>query len=358
MKHVCAALLLCFTCTAHAQLSVSFDFSNLEQTIAFIRKGKAATQDDVKTMLNSNGVKTIIRKIRSNDSTARVALQNVSQGIRSTGPAANFQYDFIRANLERLDSFATFLKANQSVIIDSIRMLSGYLPEGKRAEVKVCFLAGGFSAGFTMGDGDVFYVGTHQYKSDFNAIVNTCQHELFHNIQSLLYNRSAVMDKLEKAKEEQSLYAYYLAQNLFVEGTAEYVADVEKLDPNTPYIKNEIEHGSVNRYRMRDNIYLIDRLITDAYNRTEKSNVDLAYSIMFDWNWNNPGYATGKMMARALVSAYGTEVIKRYLQGDPILFVRDYIRLTKERPEAFPYAFCEEFEKIIATVCEKVAALK
>lgn len=340
-----------------SQLVVSLDFSNVEQTIAFFKKPNA-TNGDIDNLIATPGLRSIIKKIRSNDSIARVTLQKVSSGIETTGKENDFQYSFIKEHLQELDDFVRNIKANKQVILDSINALSVYLPPGKTMLVKVCFLVGGYSAGFTLSDDNIFYIGMHQYKNDLTGIVNTCQHELFHNIQGSSYDRTAVMKKLEVAKEFPSLYAYYIGLNIFVEGTAEYIADIDKMDLSTPYMARQAEHANVNKYRMRENFYLLEKILMDAYINNEKIDADLSYNILFDWNWNNPGYQVGKLMAKALVKAYGPMVIKKYLSSDPMIFIRDYIKLTRTNKAGNPFSFSDDFERMIDAVVAKVDSLK
>lgn len=345
-----------FAAKTNAQLDVTFDLSNVEQTIAFLKK-KTVSPQDIDQFVASDGVKVIIRKIRSSDSMARITLDKVSKGIKTTGKENDFQYGFIKERLTELEAFSQKIKDNQKVILDSIQALSVYLPAGRRIPLKVVFLAGGYSAGFTLTENNVFYIGTHQYQSDITGIVNTCQHEMFHSLQQLLYNRGAMLEKLQDAKELPALYTYFLAKNIFVEGTAEYVADIDRLDLTTPYMKRQAEHANVNKYRMEDNFYLLERILTDAYINHEKTNVDIYYSVLFDWNWNNPGYQIGKLMTQALIKANGPMVLKKYLAQDPMIFFRDYIKLAKADPKTYPYGFSEEFETIIDSVVNTVEKL-
>jgi hypothetical protein len=346
-----------FSAYSKAQLNVHFDFSNATTTIAFLKNNKPSAAD-IESMAASKGVKMIIKKIRSTDSIAKIALYKAATGVKANGKESDFQFDFIKAHLTEMENFVQQIKNNSKVITDSIQTLAAYLPAGKTTDIEVCFLMGGFSAGFTMGDDNIFYVGTHQYKYDFTGIVNTCQHELFHNIQSLSYNRNKIMKKLEAANEQPALYAYYLFQNIFAEGSAEYIADIDKMDTASSYIKRQAEHASVNKYRVADNFFLIENIIMSAYRNPEKTDADAAYRILFDWNWNNPGYATGKLMCKALVNAYGAEVIKKYLKADPVIFIKDYIQLTKTNSTTYPYSFSADFEQMIDTVAAKVTLLQ
>jgi hypothetical protein len=342
--------------TGNAQLAVSFDFSNVDQTIAFLKK-TTVTETDVDAMVSTPGVQIIIRKIRSTDSIAKSALRKVIKGIVPSAKEADFQYGVIKEHLAELENFTRIIQLKKQIILDSIQALSAYLPAGKIVSLTVSFLAGGFSAGFTMKNDNVFYIGMHQYKNDFNGIVNTCQHELFHNIQSLSYDRTAILKKLEKANEQPALYAYYLGQHIFVEGSAEYIADIDLADRSTPFILSQYTHANVNKGRMSANFYLIEKIIMDAYQNPDKTDADVAYNIMFDWAWNNPGYAVGKLMAKSLVTTYGPAILKKYLSQDPMLFIKDYILLTRKDKQAYPYTFSEDFEKMIDAVLTKVENL-
>ncbi|MGC4102209.1 DUF5700 domain-containing putative Zn-dependent protease [Ferruginibacter sp.] len=358
MKSIAIFLSLIFIAGySKAQLNTRFDFTNADATIAFLKKAHP-TEADIDRMVKSDGVKTIIKKIRSTDSIARIALYKAAAGIPAAGKEKNFQFDFIKAQLPEMENFIARIKNNTRIITDSIQSLAHFLPVDKKATVTVCFLLGGYSSGFTMDDDNIFYVGTHQYKSDLTGIVNTCQHELFHNIQSLLYDRSKVLKALQDSNELPALYATYLLQNIFIEGSAEYVADIDKMDTASPYIKREIEHYSVNNYRMADNFFVLENIIMSAYRDPEKMDADMAYRVLFDWNWNNIGYAVGKQMCKAMVKIYGPDVLKKYLLTDPVFFIRDYIQLAKTNSTAFPYNFTKDFEQMIDTVAARITALK
>ena len=66
------------------------------------------------------------------------------------------------------------------------------------------------------------------------------------------------------------------------------------MDRSTPSIQNQFTHAGENKNRMKDNFYLVERIAMDAYKNPEKTDADVAYSILFDRSWNNPGYAVGK----------------------------------------------------------------
>ena len=340
--------------SATAQVNVRFDFNNADSTIAFLKK-KSATPAEINAFIKTTGVQSLIRKIRSNDSIACVTLEKIVAGKPTTGKESNFQYEFIKTNLPAMEAFVNTIKANQQAIRDSLQGFVRFLPPGKSLDVTVCFLLGGYSSGFTFSDADYFYVGTHQYKYDFKSIVNACQHEIFHNLQSLHRDAMPLMTRMEKDKELPALYAYYIARNFFTEGAAEYVADIDKADPKAPNIKEQLEHAAVNKYRMADNFYLAEKLILDAYADPEKSDPGMIYTILFDWNWNNPGYAMGKWMMQSLVKAYGDTAINKYLAADPMIFLQDYIALAKAEPEKYPYNFSEGFEKMLTDVIVKTA---
>ncbi|MEP7377590.1 MAG: DUF5700 domain-containing putative Zn-dependent protease [Chitinophagaceae bacterium] len=355
MKNILlASILLALSGMGYGQVNLSFNFSNADSTIAFLKK-KNASARDVEIFLHTAGVQAIIKKINSNDSIGRIVLTKISKGGKLAGKENDFQYHLIKRDLGALEKFIDSIKHNQKIIRDSVEALSAYLPAGKELNVTVCFLLGSYSSGFTFSKADVFYIGTHQYKYDFKSIVNSCQHEIFHNVQNLYQERTPVYKALEK--DTASLYAFYILHNFFTEGAAEYVADLDKSDPAAPNIKHLKEHASVNNYRMADNFYLADRLILDTYKDPATTDPGEVYTILFDWNWNNPGYAMGKYMMKCLVKEYGTGAVKKYLAADPLVFIMDYITLTKTNKEKYPYVFSDSFEKMIETVLAKTAAI-
>lgn len=353
-KQVLIIITLIISFTAQSQVNLHFDFSNADSTIAFL-KMKNPNAKDVETFLHTSGVQAIIKKIKSNDSIARVTLTKIGRGEKLTGKERDFQYEKIRNDLPQMEKFIDSIKNNQQVIRDSVEALAAYLPAGKQLNVTVCFLLGSYSSGFTFSKSDVFYIGTHQYQYDFKSIVNSCQHEIFHNVQNLYQQRGPVYEALEK--DLATLYVFYIANNFFTEGAAEYVADMDKTDPNAPNVKHLREHASVNNYRMADNFYLADRLILDTYVNPEKTDPGVIYSILFDWNWNNPGYAMGKYMMKCLEKEQGPGTVKKYLAANPLVFIKDYIAITKAKKENYPYGFSESFEKMIDDVLAKTLTI-
>lgn len=336
-----------------AQVNLTFNFDNADSTIAFF-KNKNPGPAEVERFLSTTGVQAIIKKINATDSIGGSALAKISKGEKLEGKEANFQYEFIKENLSALEKFIDSIKDNQQIIRDSVEALATYLPNGKKLDVTVCFLLGGYSSGFTFSKADVFYIGTHQYQYDFKSIVNSCQHEIFHNVQNLYQERKPIFKALEK--DTACLYVFYLAHNFFTEGVAEYVADLDKADPLALNIKKLRDHASVNKNRMADNFYLADRLILDTYTNPGQTDPGVIYSILFDWNWNNPGYAIGKYMMNCLAKEQDPGAVKKYLAANPLVFIKDYIGLTKSNKENYPYSFSEPFEKMIEHVLLKTEA--
>jgi hypothetical protein len=128
------------------------------------------------------------------------------------------------------------------------------------------------------------------------------------------------------------------------------------VDGQSPNIKHLREHASVNGYRMADNFYLADRLILDVYRQPSQTDPGAVYRILFDWNWNNPGYAMGKYMMQSLVKKNGTAVMKKYLECNPLVFLKDYILLSRSDSTRYPYQFSPAFESAMDGVLQKIEA--
>lgn len=338
------------------ELEISFDLSNAVSTLKLLRQ-KNISDQEFNNFLSLAGTKALIEKVKSSPDTMRSAIEKVIREQPLTNQEKRFQFRYIAKNLDSLQQFVTQLAQQQKMIETSIRTaLLPYIPQNKKMAVTIYGTLGGFSMGYTLGGDSSFYLGIHFYKSDLVALIENCKHELFHNIQAARYPVSLTNDALEK-KNKRAAFVHAFICYLFKEGTAEYVADMTKLE-RTPKIKELVEHAEVNNNRSADVFYLFERLMIDAYTHTREVDFNKTYSILFDWNWNNPAYYMGYQMMKSLETAKGNQILKKYLDSDPVLFFLDYIELSKSTKSLAPFAFSSEFETILLKVNHLVKSLK
>lgn len=345
-------LIVCFLVGfqyASAQkLNLTFDFSNAEQTIAYFKAGEV-DEDAISKLLELEATQGLIQKINSDRAEAEQVLRNV---FNEDAERSNYQYAGLKKYADEIGDFLNEIQKQKSEIRSSvIEKIEPFLPENKELDITVHFILGGYSSGFTLGDDRHFYIGIHHYKGDMVSIRNTCTHELFHNIQRANYDMGQLSSYLEN-KDIGLTYAHAFMGFIFQEGTASYIADLNKLDDSNPHIKELKEHASVNKYREQDIFYLISRLVIDVREHPDQVNYGALYNIMMSWNWNNPGYHAGYKMTEALVNEYGMEKMNEYLQKDPVFFFKDYVSLAKSGKTGL--AFTDDFNSIIEQVHEQV----
>jgi Putative zinc dependent peptidase (DUF5700) len=337
-----------------ASLKIEFNLDNARQTIALLQK-QQLTDPELQQWVQLAGTQAVISKVHSSPDTAISAMKKVIAQQPLTAEEKRFQYDFIYKNLAQMQAFINRLDESRDSIIQYLETrLTGYLPSGKKASITLYGLMGSYSSGFAFTDNSAgFYMGLHFYKNDVRGVAVAAEHELFHTIQSTAYNFNPVMKQL---KQVDSAYEapYYLLTNLYLEGSAEYVAEGKPYIGESPFLKNQYEHMAVNDYRHDADFYLLERLLMDTYQHPASLNFEHLYSILFDWNWNNPAYYTGKQMISALVKEYGDQYLKESLQRDALFFVKDYMVLAKSGKQQGLYIFSDDLEKLVDDMLNKV----
>lgn len=331
-------------------LVIQFDLTNAKQTVALLGQLQL-TENELTQWVNLPGTQALISKIKSSADTAISAIKKVVAHQPLTVQEKRFQYEFIYNNLPQMQQFIKKLDKNKDSIVNVLKeKLNQYLPANKQASITLHGLMGSYSAGFAFTqDPGAFYMGLHFYKMDIQGVTISATHELFHTLQTIGYDYKPVMKKLAKIDAAYEA-PYYLLRHLYLEGSAQYVADGKPYIPTSPYLKNEYDHMAVNNNRQEAVFYLLERLLMDIYNHPASMNFDHVYSILFDWAWNNPAYYAGKEMIDVLVKAHGEQYVHQSLQKDALFFVKDYIALSKTKSQSGLYVFSDEFEKMVDNI--------
>lgn len=340
-----------------AALNVRFDLDNARMTIQLLRK-KQVSQAELEQWVNLRGTRALISKLGSTPAIACSALQKAIEKKKADAAESKFQFATIHAQLDSMTLFIEKLHgASDSIVRGLVADLSAY-QTGQQDTVVLYGLVGGYSAGFAFTkDKTSFYMGLHFYKGDITGVAVSARHELFHTIQTAAYNYEPVMEKLRQ-KDSGWEAPYYLLRHLYLEGSAEFVADNEPYLTASPYLKREYEHSQVNIYRHEAVFYLIEHMLLDARDRVNDMDFGQLYSILFDWNWNNPAYYAGKHMMSALVKEYGRDYIQKSLQRDALYFINDYIDLVKKQRVVNGYSFSDTFQAMITAMLQEVERQK
>lgn len=330
-----------------SSLVIQFDLTNAKQTISLLGK-QQLTDSELGQWVKLPGTLALISKVKSSADTAISAIKKVVAHGTLTAQEKRFQYEFIYNNLPQMQQFIKKLDESRDSIIAVLQAkLSQYLPADKKATITLHGLMGSYSAGFAFTkDPTAFYMGLHFYKSDVQGVTISAEHELFHTLQTVGYDYKPVMKKMTRIDSAYEA-PYYLIRHLYLEGSAQYVADGKPFIATSPFLKNEYDHMAVNNNRQAAAFYLLEHLLLDVYHHPASMNFDHVYSILFDWDWNNPAYYAGKEMISALVIAHGEQYIHQSLQKDALFFVKDYMALSKTKTSSGIYSFSDELEKLV-----------
>jgi hypothetical protein len=331
----------------------NFNFDNAIQTLDYLEQSNLS-ESEMMAFIKSKGTQAVIKKIKASDSLAVKALTHAQQN-NFEKAERSFQYERVKKNHKEMKAFVELIMAKQ----DSIKQIlnttfAPFLEKDKTYTFNVYFLMGTYSMGFTFGESDAFYLGLHHYKYDLQSVIQTCKHELFHNIQNTYYNSEKTNTQLMK-ENKGAAYVHELLNYMFKEGSANYVEEYHLLkDKNTPHIKELKEHILVNENRISSLNYLVNRMVLDIYAHPNTINMDEAYTVLFDWSWNNVAYYMGEQMCLALSDAKGKAAMQAYLKKDAIYFVEDYIQLSKTNKEKYPIQFSDEFLMMIGKIKKKL----
>lgn len=336
-----------------SSFTVKFDIENARGTLALLGS-KHVSEKQLDNWLASAGTRALISKLKSTPAIARSAMIKAIENKKADADENKYQYAHIR---QQLDSMQLFLD-RLAMVADSITRaiceeLRPFRSSGNDTVI-LYGLMGGYSAGFAFTNNkSAFYMGLHFYKGDITGVAVSAKHELFHTIQAAEYHYEPVMENLRQTDSAWEA-PYYLLRHLFLEGSAEFVADNEPYLKTSPYLRREREHGVVNTYRHEAVFYLIEHLLLDAFHQPSLMDFGQLYSILFDWNWNNPAYYAGKYMMAALVKEYGTGYLQKSLRRDALYFIRDYIQLAGSGRVKEAYSFSAEFKQLVDAMLRQV----
>lgn len=333
--------------------TVKFDLENARSTLALLGS-KHVSAKQLDSWLASAGTRALISKLKSTPAIARSAMIKAIENKKADADENKYQYAYIRQQLDSMLLFLDRLVLSADSITQAIcEELRPFRSSGNDTVV-LYGLMGGYSAGFAFTNNkSAFYMGLHFYKGDITGVAVSAKHELFHTIQSAEYKFEPVMENLRQTDSAWEA-PYYLLRHLFLEGSAEFVADNEPYLKTSPYLRREHEHSVVNTYRHEAVFYLIEHLLLDAFHRPSLMDFGQLYSILFDWNWNNPAYYAGKHMMAALVKEYGTDYLQKSLQRDALYFIRDYIQLASSGRLKEGYNFSAEFQQLVDVMLQQV----
>ena len=252
-----------------------------------------------------------------------------------------FRFKQIRKDL-------TSIQATISLITDSIaritnRIEANLIPFSNQLHSKsinVYFVLGGNSDGYATND-STFFLELQFFGDDIEGIINIVTHEIYHIIQQRNFEH---INKISSRLSTADKATFLIAQNIYVEGSATYVANPLAIHNPKKYTLFQQEKFERNLSKIKESFYLFDALLTKA--ASKNADGDLLYNIGYGGEWDSPLYFVGFVICSAIENKYGKYYIKKYLTESPIRLLLDYISLYKKNSD-IEYRFSTETEKII-----------
>lgn len=336
------------------KLNVSIDIESAEAITELLSNKKADTLQ-LRKVSKLYGNQLLIKKVKGYSGAGEDVFINTLKEIIETGTVkGNDEYNWklVKSRLPEIKKLVAYISSNKEKFIGEVKaIIEPYTPADLSATTKACFLAGGGSLGFTIGDDPTFNVALQKIGNDVNGLQYLVAHELYHTLQDV-GQRTRSYKKESGGISYASKASYYLLYNLWAEGIANYVGDMSKLKKNAAFSEEQIAHYQKNKERRYQNFQLFEALLYRQFNDTSadyQSSYDIAFSTAFD----ETGYFVGYEMARQIAKHQGNQAIANLLTSDPIRFTIDYISLYKSRPDDKSFIrFSKSFEDIVSKLMD------
>lgn len=300
------------------KIAIGFDYSNADATLLAFA---APLDSTLEALARLPATESLVQKVRRQDRT--VTMETLTATLADARKGGELKSDPFRwasclRKQAEIRALVAGIREQQNEIERRLsKVLGRHLSASSNLEVKVHFVVGGMSSGWSTGT-DNFYIGLQFYRGDVEGVVMTMQHELFHSAQ---YDGYQGQDADRKKLGPEDREVYRLVDQLYREGTATYVEDLMNFPRDRPYIQEMRQPALNNQARMKDNFALLETLI---YRLSHDANVrfDDVYSIGFDWSWQNPLYFAGEYISQVLSKDKGN--LSSYLKRNPMEFLSDY----------------------------------
>ena len=321
------------------KLNLKIDGSNAIQSFHYLSSEKKSDAE-VGYILNLPGTTGMLNHDGQFDE--QITRENFIKEITDTIALTNaFRFKQIRKDL-------TSIQATISLMTDSIaritsRIESNLIPFSNQLQTKpinVYFVLGGNSDGYATDD-STFYLELQFFGDDIEGIINIVTHEIYHIIQQRNFEQ---INKISSRLSATDKATFLIAENIYLEGSATYVANPLTIPNPKKYALFQQEKLERNLDKIKESFYLFDALLTKA--STKNADGGLLYNIGYGGEWDSPLYFVGFEICSTIENKYGKYYIKKYLTESPIRLLLDYISLYKKNAE-IKYRFSTETEIII-----------
>ncbi|WP_290708857.1 DUF5700 domain-containing putative Zn-dependent protease [Flavihumibacter sp. CACIAM 22H1] len=344
-------LIFCFSTPAFAQeLSVSIDMASAEKICQLLSQKKADTIE-LKKAAGLYGNQLLIKKVKGYSGAGEDVFINTLKEIIETGTIKGrdeYNWKLVKEKLPEINQLLNYIRSNNRVFIEEVKaIIQPYLPKELKAAAKACFLAGGGSLGFTIGNDPSFNVALQKIGDDIKGLQYLVAHELYHSLQDIGQS-SRVYQKDDKKITYPEKATYYLLYNLWAEGIANFVGDMAAIKDLKEFSKEQAGQYQKNRARRYQNFQLLEALLYRQYHDST-ANYQATYDIGFSTAFDETSYFVGYEMAKKIAQHQGNEAIAALLVKDPIRFIADYIALYQKLADDQSFVrFSRSTEEIVS----------
>lgn len=330
------------------QITVQVDIESA-QSIAGLLAVKKVSDKQLTATANLYGNRQLIQKVKGYSGADSLVFKATLKEIIETGTVkGNDPYNWKKAKaalpeLQRL--LQTIAQNKTTFTADVAKLIQPYTPDSLRLNVRACFLIGGGSLGFTLGNDHTFNVALQEIGDDVEGLKMLMAHELYHSVQSAGYKlRKRTTGDNKPTYNEKATYG--LLYELWAEGSASFIGDDTTTKNQKPFTQKQAESYRKNNNRMRTAFYLLETVLYQAYN-DPKVNYQQLYNIGFTTEFEEVFYAVGGEIARQLVAQYGPAVLAGLVVSDPLHFIQRYIQLYREKKDKQFIRFSAGTEELV-----------
>jgi hypothetical protein len=338
------------------QVQIAIDVESAEAICRLLDQEKADTVQ-IGQVAALYGNQLLIQKVKGYSGSGEDVFRNTLKEIIETGTVKgrdDYNWKLVKSKLPEIKQLLAYISSDKDKFLQEVTaLIQPYTPPGLQAEAKACFLAGGGSLGFTIGDDPTFNVALQKIGNDLEGLKYLVAHELYHTLQDV-GQRSRRYQSREKEFSYQQKAAYYICYNLWAEGIATLVGDMSVLRNPKGFSKEQADQFRKNRERRYQNFQLLEALLYRQYN---DSTMDFSetYNIAFTTAFDETSYFAGYEMAKKIAAHRGDQAIAAILLKDPIRFISDYIDLYKSRPDDKTFI---RFSPSIESIVDKLLLLE
>lgn len=347
-----------FSASAGESLRITLDTESARVNTAIIA-AKSVTDAELNAAAALYGNQQLIAKVKGYSGAGQDVFVSTLKELVQTGNIKGedpYNWLAVKKALPEITALIRHVDQNKESFLREItEMIAPYSPSNLDISVKACFLAGGGSLGFTLGYENTFNVALQKLNGDIGGIKLLVAHELYHIVQE-------TAQKNVKAAWVNPPYfleaSAVLLENLWAEGTANYVGDFSAYKGNSDFAKEQIDQWRKNAERKRENFLLFESILYKCYNDTAAKHFDRYYNIGFTTAYDETAYFVGYEMAKAIVKYKGKDVLAMFASADPVLFIDAYIKLYKEKNDDRLIRFDQSTEQIVSHLLKSRQGIK